>query len=82
MAKAAGWRVNYTRVEPKGEARTDWKVNLKQKMENWWVQTTRGRSVGGTMDANMINNNVNEAACFADRLPSDSFSIPYCCCFN
>ncbi len=37
----------------------DWEVNLEQKMENWWLQTTRGRSIGGTMDVNMINNNTD-----------------------
>lgn len=46
-------------------------------MENLQAQTTRGRSIVGTMDGNMMNNNVGETACFAGRLPLDPFSPLY-----
>lgn len=61
----------------KGRGRKDWKVNLEQKMENWREQTARGRSTGGTMDVNKINNNMDENACFAGPLPLDPFSPLY-----
>lgn len=38
---------------------------------------TRGRSTGGTMDVNMINNNMDETACFAGCLPLDPCSCLY-----
>lgn len=60
-----------------GRERKDWKVNLEQKMENQRARKTRGKSTGGTMDMNMINNNMNETACFAGRLPLDPFSSLY-----
>lgn len=49
--------------------RKDWEVNLRRKMENWWVQTARARSIGGTMDVNMINNSVDEACVFCRPSP-------------
>lgn len=36
-----------------------------------------GNCIGGTMDVNMINNKVDESACFAGRLPLDPFSPLY-----
>lgn len=56
----------------KGRDRKELKVNLEQKMENWRVQRA-----GGTMDVSMINNNMEETACFAGRLPLDPFSPLY-----
>lgn len=41
------------------------------------MQTARGRCVRGTMDVNMINNNMVIAACFAGHLPLDPFSLLY-----
>lgn len=55
----------------KGRDRKDWKVNLKPKMENWRLQTTRRRSIRGTMDVNTMNNNMEKTACFAGRFPLD-----------
>lgn len=46
-------------------------------MKNQTVQTARGRCVRRTIGMNMINNNMDEAACFAGHLPLDPFSLLY-----
>lgn len=50
------------------------KVNLIQEMENKGGKTTRGRSTGGAVDVNIIDN-MHKAGCVAGRLPSDLYYI-------